>query len=136
MADAYGSCNLKYCWNVTWYQKWKKKKWFSPPSFLLPISVIQSDFLFYCVVHLDLDLHSKRQGIKNLKNYYLCILRSSCREGMRFQVSLNCKFDLHFTQKNRTLHIYNLLFRKSKKRIKQNNKKPCHNRWKITNPLR
>lgn len=73
---------------------------------------------------------------KKLKSYYLCILGSSCREGMKFQVPLNCKFDLRFTQKNRTLHIYILLFRKYRKRVKQNNKKPCHNRWNLTNPLR
>lgn len=42
-----------------------EKKWFSPLSFLLPVSVTQSDFSFYCVVHLNLDLHSKQQGIKN-----------------------------------------------------------------------
>lgn len=49
-----------------------------------------------------------------------------------FQVSLNCKFALHFNEDNRTLHIYILLFRikykKKKERKKQTDKQKTDRR--------
>lgn len=71
-----------------------KKKCFPPPSFLLPILVIQLDFFVLFCNSPQLQYTFKTTRDKQLENCYLCTLGSSYREGMRFNFYISGFFKL------------------------------------------
>lgn len=90
--------------------KWKK--WFPPPSFFLPISVIQFDFFVLLCSSPQLRYTFKTKSDKQLENYYLYTLGSSCREGMRFNFYISGFFKLQVRsafQEQNSLHLKTII---------------------------